>query len=109
MITRVLKFLTPFRVLLGIGAMCIGLLFFVSLFLGVLDNLLNSECGFSCGFVATEKTLFNPLDDLLIVFSDYFPLDYLVFGVIVLYIFLASLYGIVKWGIRLLCIQIFRI
>lgn len=105
-ISTVLKFLTPFRVMLGITAACLSILIFGSLFLGAIDRLLNSECGFSCGFMATQTSVFNPLDSVLVYFSTMFPLDYLLFGILMIYIFISSLYGIVSSGVKLLCVTV---
>lgn len=106
LLSRILKFLTPFRVMLGVTALIFSLTFFLSLFFGAIDKLINSECGFSCGFITSSSSVFNPLDALLVYLSTLFPMDYFIFGLFMLYIFIASLYGIVCWGIRLMCISV---
>ena len=113
-LTTILKVLTPFRVMIGVVCFSMSVLFTVSLVMGCINRLISSECGFSCGFITSTSAIFNPLDSLLVHISYYFPLDYLLFSTIILYIFIASLYGIVDWGIRLMCfnvsgIQIFSI
>ena len=87
--------LAPFRVMVGVITLIISVLFVLSLLLGSINRLISSECGFSCGFIETKSTIFNPLDSLLVSISCYFPLDYFVFSSIILYIFVSSLYGIV--------------
>ncbi|CAG9328401.1 LMBRD1 [Blepharisma stoltei] len=109
LLSRLLKFLTPFRVMLGVFALIFSLIFFFSLFFGAIDRLINSDCGFSCGFITSSSSIFNPLDSLLVYLSTMFPLDYLIFGLLILYIFIASIYGIVRWGIRFLCVSVFTI
>jgi LMBR1 domain-containing protein 1 len=106
LLTKILKFLTPFRVMLGVIGLVFSLMFFLSLFFGAVDRLINSDCGFKCGFVTSESTIFNPLDYILVYLSTLFPLDYLIFGLLVLYIFIATIYGIACWGIRFLCVSV---
>jgi LMBR1 domain-containing protein 1 len=45
----------------------------VSMVLTNIDKLLNSECGFSCGYVLTNPKRWNPLDALLVVISKVRP------------------------------------
>jgi LMBR1 domain-containing protein 1 len=108
-ISTVLRYLTPFRVMIGLVGFTISLLFLMSLILGCINRLISSECGFSCGFIASRSSLFNPLDALLVYISYYFPLDYFLFSAVILYIFISSLFGIVNWGIRFFCFNVFTI
>lgn len=108
-ISKVLKLLTPFRVALGVLTMVLSVIFFFSLFFGSVNKLVNSTCGFSCGFLTTKFTVLNPLDELLVLLSNYFPLDYLLFGVFVVYIYIASLYGLVTWGLRVCWVLVFEV
>ena len=94
-LSYILKVLTPFRVMIGMICVSISIIFLISLFLGCVNRLISSECGFSCGFITASSLIFNPLDSLLVHISYYFPLDYLLFSTIILYIFISSLYGIV--------------
>jgi hypothetical protein len=71
--------------------------------------MLNSQCGFSCGYAIEKKTLSNPVDNVLVFASHHFPLDYILFFVLVVYIFVACLYGIVKLGIKITCITVSNI
>jgi len=67
---------------------------------------MNSECGISCGFVVEKNTYFNPLDQFLVQLSKFFPLDYILFATILLYVFISSLYGLVKLGVRIICFTV---
>lgn len=53
--------------------------------------------------------IFNPIDLLLSVCVQLFPLDYLIFTLIVVYIAMATISGISRAGIRLLWIELFPI
>lgn len=61
---------------------------------------MNSKCKWSCGFIIEQRHFMNPVDFALVYASKYFPLDYLFFAMIVIYIFICSFYGIIKVGIR---------
>lgn len=105
-LTKILKVLSPFRVMIGVSCFAMSLLFVMSLILGCINRLISSECGFSCGFITATMSLFNPLDSLLVHISYYFPLDYFLFSTLIVYVFIASLYGIIDWGIRVLCLNV---
>merc|ERR1719261_1089146 len=95
--------------MIGCGMMCMSLLVVTSLLLTMVDRLLHSECGFSCGYTLKERKVFNPADELFLKLSKFFPMDFVVLGIFVLYIFLASLFGIVGLGIRVLCLTMYQI
>jgi len=50
--------------------------------------------------------MLNPIDAILVYSSNYFPVDYILFFFLVLYIFVACLYGIVKLGIKFICFTV---
>lgn len=108
-IPRLLQILVPFRWAIGVGMMCISLLVAVSLLLTLIDRLLNSDCGLSCGYTLKERRIFNPADEIFLRLSEIFPMDFLVLGVLVLYIFTASVFGIVCLGIRFLCFTMYAL
>lgn len=71
-----------------------------------LDRYLNSQCGFTCGYVIEKYTFFNPLDFILVEMSKYYPLDFILFATILFYMFITCLYGLVRLGIKFLCINV---
>ena len=99
---KIFKIISPFRIIIGICCLVLSLAIFASLALTTYDKVLNSQCGFNCGYIIQEKTLLNPIDTLFVYSSYYFPLDYLLFFIFTLYIFICTLYGIIKFGIPLL-------
>ena len=106
LITALLKVLTPFRVILGVVALGLSVLIAVAMIAGLVDRVISSECGLKCGFLTSESAIWNPLDSILVLFSSMFPLDYLLFSVFILYVFLASLYGIIRWGVKIACFTV---
>eukprot|EP00929_Paragymnodinium_shiwhaense_P057259 TRINITY_DN28655_c1_g3_i1.p1 TRINITY_DN28655_c1_g3~~TRINITY_DN28655_c1_g3_i1.p1 ORF type:complete len:572 (-),score=99.97 TRINITY_DN28655_c1_g3_i1:84-1697(-) len=108
-VPKLLKFLVPFRWMIGSGMLCMSLLVVTSLLLTMVDRLIHSDCGLACGYTLKERKIFNPVDELFLKLSRFFPVDFVVLGVFVLYIFLASLFGIVGLGIRVLCLTMYAI
>jgi len=108
-IPKLLQCLVPFRWMIGIGMMSISLLVVSSLLLTLVDRLLHSPCGWSCGYTLKERRIFNPADEIFLRLSRVFPVDFVVLGAFVLYIFSASVFGIVCLGIRVLCFSMYAL
>lgn len=71
-ISMFLKLLTPFRVAIGVACLTLTLLIVYSMFITNLDRLLNSECGFNCGYLLEQTpSYFNPLDYILLRLSSH--------------------------------------
>jgi LMBR1 domain-containing protein 1 len=100
-INKVLTILTPFRVIIGISFLVVSVLIFISLLTTSLDRQLHSRCGLNCGYVLDDINYTNYLDFLLLYSSKYFHLDYILFALINIYVFICSIYGFVKLGVRL--------
>lgn len=97
---KILKILTPFRVIIGIIFLIISMLIFISLFTTSLDRQLNSKCGLNCGYVLDDMNYPNYLDYALLYSSKFFHLDYLLFAIVNIYVFICSIYGFVKLGVK---------
>lgn len=108
-VSRCLALLTPFRVLLGVALLAYSLTIMAALGLTSTDKALHSLCGTDCGFVLASPQYFNPVDHALVLATPRFPLDYALFASLVLYLFVAALYGLLTLGVRLLCIRMVRI
>lgn len=106
MVSRVLKFLTPFRIILGMSCLALSVLIVSSIVITNVDRYMNSKCGLFCGYIIEKNTYFNPLDYLLVQLSRIFPFDLIFVGVILLYIFITCLYALVKLGIKFLCFNV---
>jgi LMBR1 domain-containing protein 1 len=104
---KCLQCLRPLTFIFGIIFLLFTLLIVVSTVLTSLDKILNSFCGAKCGFILSHPQIFNPLDELLVILSKYFPVDYVLMALIILYIYFATLSGITNMGIRFLWIKMF--
>jgi len=98
----------PFVFVFGIALLLVTLLIFISILLTLIDKITNS-CGVKCGFFAKYPEVKNPIDLLLWHLAPYFPMDYVVLGSLIAYIFFCTLSGIVKIGVRFLWVHLYSI
>lgn len=117
-ISWTLKLLTPFRWAIGICCLSISLLIIYSMLVNNVDRLLNSECGYKCGYMLDkEPVFFNPLDFILRKLSSHHErfyniqlfLDTFFFALILFYTFICMLYGIIKIGINFFGLELYKI
>jgi len=103
--------IAPFRVGMGLGLMITSMLVVSTVGVVCIDRLFHSACGFECGYLLEndKATMPNLIDMIMVKASGFFPLDYIIFMTIGLYMFLACAHGLSRIGIRLLGIQIFKI
>lgn len=107
---RFYRLLYPFRASVGGCMFALTLLLLLSMFVNCVDRLMHSPCGFSCGYLLNSSQWFNPFDVLLVRSSSYFPIDYLALAAVGMYWFMATMYGVLRLGIRVFgCFQIFKI
>jgi len=92
---------TPVRIVVGILLMLVSLLIVISITLSSVDKLMHSTCKYSCAWALDKPTLPNPIDLMLKEFSKAFPIDFLVFGALTVYMFVCSLSGLVTLGVRI--------
>ena len=79
-------------------------------------RMVKSPCGWSCGF-GMETTdrgnaaaiLLTPLDVILTWASRYFPLGYLLVACLVFLVFVASVHGLRRRGIRFIVFKLYRV
>jgi len=98
----------PFVFIFGIILFLVSVLIFVSILLTLIDKVTNS-CGVKCGFFAQYPEISNPVDLLLWHLAPYFPMDYVVLGSLIGYIFFCTLNGVVKIGVRFLWVHLYDI
>jgi LMBR1 domain-containing protein 1 len=103
------RFFWPFRVILSVLSLILSLLIVVSLLISLFDRGLNSTCGMKCGFLLDSPSYINPLNELQVVLAKYFPSDYIMFTLLVVYLFGSSLTGLLQGGVRLFWIKLFDI
>jgi len=103
----------PFLFLFGIVFLLVSILIWVSILLTTIDKTVNQhqicESSAACGFVLSNREIFNPVDVVLTKAAKFFPLDYVIIGLLVIYIFIATLSGVVKIGIRFLWMKLYDI
>jgi LMBR1 domain-containing protein 1 len=75
----------------------------------LIDKILNSSCKSSCGYLLGHVGIFQPINWILVVSSKVFPVDFVLFALLALLFFVASVTGIAVVGIRFLWITIFTI
>jgi len=99
----------PVKLLIGILLVIVVVLIFVSMLITGIDKATHSVCKRHCGYVLAHVRIFQPINWVLVKTAKVFPIDYVIFLLIVMLFFSASVIGIATIGIRLLWITIFRI
>ncbi|KAL1637067.1 hypothetical protein SLS56_000723 [Neofusicoccum ribis] len=99
----------PIKLLGGIVLMIFALLVFVSMLITGIDKAKNSICKSGCGYVLGHINIFQPINWIFVQSSKVFPIDYVIFLLLILFLFSASVVGIATVGIRFLWIVIFQI
>lgn len=99
----------PFKLLGGIILLIIALVIWVSMLLTAIDKATNSFCKYHCGYILGHITVFNPINWVFVQAAKVFPVDYVIFTMLVLLFFCSSVVGIAIVGIRFLWIRIFQI
>eukprot|EP00057_Strongylocentrotus_purpuratus_P012603 XP_011667077.1 PREDICTED: probable lysosomal cobalamin transporter [Strongylocentrotus purpuratus] len=102
------KFWRPFEIIAGILLILFSFLLITSLSMTSLDRALHS-LGPRSGYVLTKRTYPNPVDMMLLYAQRAFPLDLVIFSIILTYFFWTSVGGIKKIGIWCFCIRLYRI
>ncbi len=106
LVNKLLQILTPFRVVIGISFLVISVLILISLLTTSLDRLLHSKCGLNCGYMLDDMNYDNYLDISLLQFSKYFHLDFIFFAIINIYVYICSIYGFARLGVRIFCFTV---
>ena len=99
----------PLKLLGGLLLMLVALLLFVSMLITGIDKAKNSVCKHRCGYLLGYINIFQPINWIFVQSSKVFPIDYVIFLLLFLFFFSASVVGIATVGIRFLWLTIFRI
>ncbi|KNG80364.1 lysosomal cobalamin transporter [Aspergillus nomiae NRRL 13137] len=99
----------PFRLLSGVILSLVALIIWISMLLTAIDKAKNSFCKQQCGYILGHINVFNPINWVLVQSAKAFPVDYVIFTMLVLFLFSSSIVGISAIGIRFLWIKIFQI
>lgn len=106
---KVEAFFRPLKLLGGFFLMIVAILIWVSMLLTGIDKAKNSICKTHCGYVLAQTKIFNPANWVLVKSAKVFPIDYVIFLLLVLFFFSSSVIGIATIGIRFLWLRIFQI
>ncbi|EGP87403.1 unnamed protein product [Zymoseptoria tritici ST99CH_3D1] len=99
----------PLKLLFGMIILVISIIIVASMLITMVDKIKNSVCGVSCGYLLGKTKIFQPVNALLLTTSKIFPIDYVIFLLITLLFFSATVVGIASIGIRFLWVSLFRI
>lgn len=102
-------FFRPFKLLGGFLLFLLVLVTWISMLLTAIDKAKNSICKRHCGYILAHLDIFNPINQLFIQTARVFPIDYVIFTLLVLLFFAGSVVGIATVGIRFLWINIFQV
>ncbi|KAF9981259.1 hypothetical protein BGZ75_007480 [Mortierella antarctica] len=95
-------------IILGLAATSLTALLILSIGTTTIDNLKDEVCGAPCGYILTHPNLPNPLNLLFLKLSPFFPVDYILMVMIILYMFWATTKGIISIGIRFLWVHLYK-
>ncbi|GAB7354688.1 hypothetical protein MBLNU459_g5109t1 [Dothideomycetes sp. NU459] len=99
----------PLKLLGGLLLIVVVLVLWASMLITGVDKIKNSVCKSGCGYLLAHNKIFQPINWLLVVTSKVFPVDYVIFLLLTLMFFAASVVGIATIGIRFLWVTLFRI
>jgi len=106
---RVEAFFRPLKLIGGFLIILLALFIWVSMLITGVDKAKNSICKVKCGYVLGHINIFQPMNWIFVISSKVFPIDYVLFFLVVLLLFASSVVGIATVGIRFLWISIFKI
>ncbi|KAF2682619.1 putative lysosomal cobalamin transporter [Lentithecium fluviatile CBS 122367] len=99
----------PLKLVGGFLLIILALLIFSSMLITGIDKAKNSICKAHCGYILAHINIFQPINWILVKSSKVFPIDYVLFLLLVLFFFSASVVGIATVGIRFLWLTVFKI
>ncbi|KAG0258282.1 hypothetical protein BG011_003396 [Mortierella polycephala] len=99
----------PFQIIFGVMGSILTVLLIASLAVTrqVVSKFADDVCGAPCGYIISSRNLPNPLNLLFLRLSPYFPVDYILIVMIILYLFWATTKGIISIGIRFLWVSLY--
>ena len=85
-----------------------GFMIFLSLMLSNVDKAINSD-GIFTGYTLNNSSLPNPADLMLVYSQQIFPLDYILYSLLVIFLLACTMSGITNVGIRCFCLSLYKI
>lgn len=107
--TKIEALFRPVKLLGGIFLLLLALFIWVSMLLTAIDKIKNSVCKSHCGYILGYANILNPFNWIFVKASKVFPIDYVLYLLLVVFFFSSSVVGIATIGIRFLWIKIFTI
>ncbi|GMF27309.1 unnamed protein product [Phytophthora lilii] len=99
--------LACWKIPIGVVLIILSLLIVISMLITSIDKMAHSS--FERGFLLNAPEFPNPMDLLLVLASQVFPLDYVVFAVLFVYLFAISLIVLKRHGLQFLCFRLGRL
>ncbi|KAF2118575.1 putative lysosomal cobalamin transporter [Lophiotrema nucula] len=106
---KVEAFFRPLKLVGGFLLIILALFIFVSMLITGIDKAKNSICKAHCGYILGKINIFQPMNWVFVKSSKVFPIDYVLFLLLVLFLFCSSVVGIATIGIRFLWVTLFKI
>jgi len=108
LVSRCQLLLRPFEMVFGVIFSLFGFMIFLSLMLSNVDKAINSD-GIFTGYTLNNSSLPNPADLMLVYSQQIFPLDYILYSLLVIFLLACTMSGITNVGIRCFCLSLYKI
>ncbi|XP_037077362.1 probable lysosomal cobalamin transporter [Pollicipes pollicipes] len=105
---RCSNFLRPFELVLGVTVASVGAVTFTALLLSNIDKALHS-LGMKSGYILPERQLPNPMDWLLQQTDRVYPLDYILYLLLIFTLFGATVSCIQDIGVRAFAVKLYAV
>lgn len=96
----------PCRLVIGVAAVLFSLLLVASITIHLVDQATHGQ-GYQNGFTLAKRTMKNPIGIAFDTASKVFPFDYVLLAVVILWMFVATLYGVTQIGTRFFCFRLY--
>ena len=107
--TKIEAVFRPIKLIGGLFLIIFAIFIWVSMLLTAIDKAKNSVCKSHCGYVLGYANILNPFNWIFVKSAKIFPIDYVIFLLVVLFFLSSSIVGIGTIGIRFLWLKIFSI
>lgn len=107
--TKIEAIFRPLKLIGGILLIFLAIFIWVSMLLTGIDKAKNSICKSHCGYILAYANILNPINWIFVKASQVYPVDYVLYLLLVLFFFSSSVVGIATIGIRFLWLKIFAI
>lgn len=107
--TKIEAVFRPLKLLGGLFLLLLAIFIWVSMLLTGIDKAKNSICKSHCGYILGYANILNPFNWILVKSAKIFPIDYVIFLLLVIFFFASTVVGLASIGIRFLWLKIFSI